>query len=157
MAAAQPLRPARERAPFTRDALRLVVQADPLALGLIVLVLVWPHLEGFVLWRWLFWLAFPDIVSLGPLGVHALLRGRRAGDELRHDLDGLAAGRPGELPWWFPPVYNLVHTYVLPALLGAALGLTTGSVPWALSGWVLHVCADRTLGYTLRRRDGSLS
>ena len=133
------------------------MQAEQLALGLVVLALAWPHLEGFTLWRWVFWLAFPDIVSLGPLGVHALFGGRRVADELRADLDGLAVGRAGELPWWFPPIYNVMHTYVVPVLVGAALWLSTGQVPWALGGWLLHICADRTLGYTLRRRDGSLS
>lgn len=50
--------------------------------------------------------------------------------------------------------YNLVHTYVAPAVL-AALGLLVG--PWAFglaAIWTAHIGGDRLLGYGLKFSDG---
>ena len=50
--------------------------------------------------------------------------------------------------------YNLVHTYVAPALL-ALLGLVIGPVAFGLAAiWVAHIGIDRLLGYGLKHRSG---
>lgn len=56
--------------------------------------------------------------------------------------------------------YNLVHTYVWPALLAVIALLTWSSAPtiglWtmiAASAWAFHVAVDRALGYGLKRPD----
>jgi hypothetical protein len=52
-------------------------------------------------------------------------------------------------------VYNAVHTYVTPAVLGAMALLlqANGLVPYALI-WVNHIAVDRMLGYGLKYGDG---
>jgi uncharacterized protein DUF4260 len=46
--------------------------------------------------------------------------------------------------------YNLVHTYVAPAVL-ALLGLAVGPLAYALAAiWVAHIGLDRMLGYGLK-------
>ena len=51
-------------------------------------------------------------------------------------------------------VYNLVHTYVAPALL-ALLGLAVGPVAFGLAAiWTAHIGADRLLGYGLKLSSG---
>ena len=51
-------------------------------------------------------------------------------------------------------VYNLVHTYVAPALL-ALLGLAIGPVAFGLAAiWTAHIGADRLLGYGLKLSSG---
>jgi hypothetical protein len=50
--------------------------------------------------------------------------------------------------------YNLVHTYVAPALL-ALLGLAVGPVAFGLAAiWTAHIGADRLLGYGLKLGSG---
>ena len=50
--------------------------------------------------------------------------------------------------------YNLVHTYVAPALL-ASLGLVIGPVAFGLAAiWVAHIGFDRVLGYGLKFEAG---
>ncbi|WP_332686959.1 DUF4260 domain-containing protein [Devosia sp.] len=50
--------------------------------------------------------------------------------------------------------YNLVHTYVAPALL-ALLGLAFGPVAFGLAAiWTAHIGADRLLGYGLKLSSG---
>lgn len=48
-------------------------------------------------------------------------------------------------------LYNLVHNYVLPALV-LAYGLTRGgSLPVAIAAiWIAHIAFDRLLGYGLK-------
>ncbi len=84
--------------------------------------------------------------------------------------------------WWFPlalflvfdlsmvgyarstalgaALYNAVHTYVWPAVLGAAALLVTSSAPGAARwlalvalAWGFHVGVDRALGYGLKLPD----
>lgn len=51
-------------------------------------------------------------------------------------------------------VYNLGHTYVMPALL-ALLGLLVGPVAFGLAAiWVAHIGFDRMLGYGLKLDGG---
>ncbi len=78
------------------------------------------------------------------------------------DLSFLAAigapppERPGLMPRRVVPLYNAVHHWAGPVLLGAA-ALALGSAPLgvlALS-WASHLAWDRGVGYTLRNRDGS--
>ena len=50
--------------------------------------------------------------------------------------------------------YNLVHTYVAPALL-ALLGLAVGPLAFGLAAiWTAHIGADRLLGYGLKHSSG---
>ena len=59
-------------------------------------------------------------------------------------LGYLRSGRSGML------AYNLVHTYVAPALL-ALLGLAVGPVAFGLAAiWTAHIGLDRAVGYGLK-------
>lgn len=50
--------------------------------------------------------------------------------------------------------YNLVHAYVLPAILVAIAVLTTSTVAWSISLiWFAHIGMDRALGYGLKYDD----
>ena len=51
------------------------------------------------------------------------------------------------------PIYNLGHTYTIPVLVWLAL-LFTDVAPWPLLGWLIHISADRALGFGLRGPDG---
>ena len=59
----------------------------------------------------------------------------------------------GRLPPRAVPVYNFFHTFTIPVLLsmGAWVG---GLAPWPLLGWLVHISADRALGFGLRGPDG---
>ena len=59
----------------------------------------------------------------------------------------------GRLPPRAVPVYNLFHTYVIPVLLWVG-AIAAGIGPWPLLGWLIHISADRALGYGLRGPDG---
>jgi hypothetical protein len=51
------------------------------------------------------------------------------------------------------PVYNALHTYTVPVLLW--IGAWAASIgPWPLLGWLIHISADRALGFGLRGPDG---
>src|SRR5688572_874637 len=78
-------------------------------------------------WLFLAFVLAPDISILGYLG------GPRAGAR----------------------VYNLVHTYALPLLLGAA-GLLLAHPPMmaAASIWAAHIALDRMLGFGLKLPTG---
>lgn len=51
------------------------------------------------------------------------------------------------------PIYNLGHTFTIPIVLWLAL-LAAGIAPWPLLGWLIHISADRALGFGLRGPDG---
>lgn len=144
-----------EKRQLDRDQLRWIVQAEHAVIFALVLWLAWPYLKEAPGWA-IFWLVLPDLPALGPLGVLAMLRGRAAVRELEQDAQGVLSGRAGELPRWFPPLYNVTHTYLVPAVFILGVSLLTGQVPWLMAGWLLHIAADRALGYTLRRPDGTL-
>ena len=59
---------------------------------------------------------------------------------------------------YLPPravwLYNLWHNFTLPAVLWIALLFLFAGNPWPLLGWLLHIAADRTLGFGLRGPDG---
>jgi hypothetical protein len=86
---------------------------------------------------WPFWLLLvaPDLCGLLPAS-----------------LMGTASAKGGLPPrgvW----LYNRWHTYTLPlAVLG--IGAATGTPPWPVLGWLLHLSVDRVLGYGLRGADG---
>lgn len=142
--------------PRARDRLNWIVQVEHLLIGAALVWLSWPHTSGPARWWWVLFLILPDTVSLGPLGIYAMRGGMAAGAELKSDAAGLLAGTPDLLPRWFPPVYNIAHTYVTPLALGIAAWVVAGDVPWILAGWFIHIAIDRAAGYTLRRPDGSL-
>ncbi len=59
----------------------------------------------------------------------------------------------GRLPPRAAPVYNAFHTYTIPVLLW--IGASAASIgPWPLLGWLIHISADRALGFGLRGPDG---
>jgi hypothetical protein len=50
--------------------------------------------------------------------------------------------------------YNLMHTYVPPAILVAVGVLTTSTVAWSIGLiWFAHIGMDRALGYGLKYED----
>ena len=51
------------------------------------------------------------------------------------------------------PIYNLSHTFTIPVLLWL-VALVAGIAPWPLVGWLIHISADRALGFGLRGPDG---
>jgi len=59
----------------------------------------------------------------------------------------------GLLPPRAVPIYNLFHTYAIPVLIWVG-AVTAGIGPWPLLGWLIHISADRALGYGLRGPDG---
>jgi Domain of unknown function (DUF4260) len=59
----------------------------------------------------------------------------------------------GRIPPRAAPVYNAFHTYTVPVLLW--IGAWAASLgPWPLLGWLIHISADRALGFGLRGPDG---
>jgi hypothetical protein len=79
-----------------------------------------------------FWLVWPDLASLIPIGLAA--RGSR------------------NWPRWGPSLYNFFHTFLVIIPLFAIWSLITGTVQWPLLGWVGHITTDRAVGYYLRAR-----
>jgi hypothetical protein len=59
----------------------------------------------------------------------------------------------GSIPPRAVPVYNVFHTYTIPVLLWVG-AWATGIAPWPLLGWLIHISADRALGFGLRGPDG---
>jgi hypothetical protein len=47
------------------------------------------------------------------------------------------------------PLYNALHRFIGPILLAFVPGFLVGALAWAL-----HIAVDRTVGYSLRTRDG---
>ena len=99
---------------------------------------------GAAIWQkdqlgWAFWLFLlaPDLFGLIPAS-----------------LLGPAPAR-GYLPPRGVWLYNVWHTYTVPAVLWiGALLLVTVVNPWPLVGWLIHISADRLLGFGLRGEDG---
>jgi len=70
---------------------------------------------------------------------------------------GAAAGlAKGQLHPRAVPLYNLLHRYLLPFLLGvlASFGLVPLGFFVGALAWAFHISLDRALGYGLRTRDG---
>ncbi len=59
----------------------------------------------------------------------------------------------GAIPPRAVPVYNAFHTYTIPVLLWVG-AWAAGIGPWPLLGWLIHISADRALGFGLRGSDG---
>ncbi|HTH70149.1 MAG TPA: DUF4260 family protein [Candidatus Saccharimonadales bacterium] len=59
----------------------------------------------------------------------------------------------GRLPPRAVPIYNAFHTYTVPVLLWIGAWATSIG-PWPLLGWLIHISADRALGFGLRGPDG---
>ena len=59
----------------------------------------------------------------------------------------------GRLPPRAVPIYNALHTYTVPVLLWIGAWATSIG-PWPLLGWLIHISADRALGFGLRGPDG---
>lgn len=65
---------------------------------------------------------------------------------------GRMPGR-GAIPPRAVPIYNIAHTFTVPVVLWLA-SLAAGIAPWPLLGWLIHISADRALGFGLRGPDG---
>lgn len=114
---------------------RVVHHSEYLALALLLIgAAVWQK-DQITAWFW-FWLVAPDLFGLVP----SFLFG--------------ASPAKGYLPPRAVWLYNLWHNFTLPAVLWVALLLLLAGNPWPLLGWLLHVAADRTLGFGLRGADG---
>jgi hypothetical protein len=59
----------------------------------------------------------------------------------------------GALPPRAVPIYNAFHTYTVPVLLLVG-AWAAGLAAWPLLGWLIHISADRALGFGLRGADG---
>jgi Domain of unknown function (DUF4260) len=59
----------------------------------------------------------------------------------------------GLLPPRAVPVYNVFHTFTIPVLLWI-VAWAAGIAAWPLLGWLIHISADRALGFGLRGPDG---
>ena len=59
----------------------------------------------------------------------------------------------GRIPPRAAPVYNAFHTLTPPVLLWIVASVG-GIAPWPLLGWLIHITADRALGFGLRGPDG---
>ena len=114
---------------------RIVHHSEYLALSLLLIgAAVWQK-DQITAWFW-FWLVAPDVFGLVP----AFLFG--------------ASPAKGYLPPRGVWLYNLWHNFTLPAVLWIALLFLIAGNPWPLLGWLLHIAADRTLGFGLRGADG---
>ena len=114
---------------------RIVHHSEYLALSLLLIgAAVWQK-DQITAWFW-FWLVAPDVFGLLP----AFLFG--------------ASPAKGYLPPRGVWLYNLWHNFTLPAVLWIALLFLIAGNPWPLLGWMLHIAADRTLGFGLRGADG---
>jgi hypothetical protein len=114
---------------------RVVHHSEYLALALILVgAAIWQK-DQITAWFW-FWLVAPDLFGLVP----AFLFG--------------AAPAKGHLPPRAVWLYNLWHNFTLPAVVWTALLLLFAGDPWPLLGWLLHIAADRALGFGLRGEDG---
>src|SRR2546428_12646036 len=87
---------------------------------------------------WALWilLAAPDLFGLLPAA-----------------LFGRSAGR-GYLPPRAVWLYNAWHTYTVPIVAWLAALFVIAGDPWPVLGWVIHITADRFLGFGLRGADG---
>jgi hypothetical protein len=114
---------------------RIIHHSEYLALTLILIgAAIWQKGQ-ITAWFW-FWLVAPDLFGLVP----AFLFG--------------APPAKGSLPPRAVWLYNFWHNFTLPAVLWIALLLLFSENPWPLLGWLLHVAADRALGFGLRGEDG---
>ncbi len=98
--------------------------------AVVALVLVWPGV-----WLGVAALVLPDVPLLLP------------GAWAEH----------GRIKSWTVPLYNATHLLAGPLVLGAA-GLALGSTAaiGVAAGWLVHVAADRAVGYDLRDRNGDV-
>jgi hypothetical protein len=114
---------------------RVVHHAEYLALTLLLIGAGFWQRDQITAWFW-FWLLAPDLFGLLP----AFLFGR--------------APARGYLPPRGVWLYNAWHNFVIPLGLWVVLLLLVGANPWPLLGWLIHISADRTIGYGLRGDDG---
>jgi hypothetical protein len=115
---------------------RLIHHAEYAALlAALVALAVWQRDQ---LSAWLFWplLIAPDVLGYVPASFMG------------------TAPEKGALPPRGVWLYNLWHTYVVPLGIGTALAVGSGEVPWWLLGWLIHITADRAMGFGLRGADG---
>lgn len=77
----------------------------------------------------MFWFLWPDIAAFIPIAL---------------------GSRAGSWPRWGGVWYDVFHSLLTWVAVLIVWSAVTGSVPWALLGWALHITADRSFGYYLR-------
>lgn len=114
---------------------RVIHHGEYLVLTLLLVgAAIWQR-DALTVWFWVLLIA-PDVVGFLPSVFYGVApRG------------GLIA--PQVVPW-----YNASHTFTIPLLLWAAMVLLALGGGWPLLGWLIHIAADRTLGFGLRGDDG---
>jgi hypothetical protein len=120
--------------PGFQDVRSRLYRAEYAAVSLAILgYLIWrTYYLGGVDWlQFVFWLIFPDLASFVPIG---------------------ASSRRREWPSWGANFYNVFHTILVWGAAFAASWAVMGMVYWPMFGWLLHITADRTVGYALRAR-----
>ena len=75
-----------------------------------------------------FWALFPDLVAFIPIGL----------------------SKKRDWPPWGSYLYNVFHTVLTWGLAFAVLWLVLGSPYLPMLGWLVHIAADRAIGYGLR-------
>ena len=100
---------------------------------LALLVYRWLYLGGLNWPQTVFWAAFPDLVAFIPIGL----------------------SRRKEWPRWGSYLYNAFHIGLVWGLAFGVLWLALGSPYWPILGWLLHIAADRAMGFGLRSTTGS--
>jgi len=93
------------------------------------LVWRWVYVASFDLPSFIFFVLLPDLAAFIPIG--------------------LSAERQ-RWPSWGPDLYNLFHTISIWVLVFALAWLVLKSPYFPLLGWLLHITADRSLGFALR-------
>jgi hypothetical protein len=111
------------------------------------------------LWQFFAFGAAPDLALFVGIGSGEYSpRGRDSGEYSPRGRDSLAGIRPegetrglakGQLHPRAVPLYNALHRFIGPILLAFVPGFLVGALAWAL-----HIALDRTVGYSLRTRDG---
>jgi hypothetical protein len=94
---------------------------------------------AYLLYRWLYsggldwpstvvWVLFPDLVAFIPIGL----------------------SRRRDWPRWGSYLYNAFHTVLLWGLAFAIIWFVLGVPYWPMLGWLVHIAADRAMGFGLR-------
>jgi hypothetical protein len=118
--------------PGFQDARSKLYRAEYAAITLaIVAYLAWRtfYLGGVDWLQVVFWVVFPDLVSFVAIGL---------------------SSKRKEWPTWGANLYNFFHTILVWGVVFAASWGVLGGPYWPLFGWLVHITADRTIGYALR-------
>jgi hypothetical protein len=100
--------------------------------------LVWSYRSGIgliPLSALIFFAVLPDLVSFIPIGLFST-----------RELE------KGEWPSWGSSLYNAFHTILVWAAVFGVTWVLLGNPYLPLLGWLIHITADRSAGYSLRAK-----